>query len=70
MIFLPMFAGLARKIASFSPRAKIVGGPTDFGKIAFENAVPRSGTWAALVWRNGREFRTGPVTDFNERQTV
>jgi len=52
-----VFAGLAREIASFSPRAKIVGGPTDFGKVALEDAVSRSGTWAALVWRNGRKFQ-------------
>src|SRR5262245_42163591 len=50
--FLPVFAGRARGIASFSPRAKIVGGPTDFGKVALEDAVPRSGTWTALVWRS------------------
>src|SRR5262245_46753410 len=54
MIFLPVFAGPARQVASFSPRAKIVGGPTDFGKVGFQDAVPRSGTWAALVWRNIR----------------
>src|SRR5215510_1676577 len=52
IFFLPVFAGLARDIASFSPRAKIVGGPTDFGKVVLEDAVPRSGTWAALVWRS------------------
>src|SRR5262245_16658801 len=56
MIFLPVFAGLAREIASFSPRAKIVGGPTDFGKVALPDTVPRSGTWPALVWRNGETF--------------
>src|SRR5215510_11239318 len=42
--FPPSFAGLAREMARFSSRAKIVEGPTDFGK-RIEN-----GSIAVRLW--------------------
>src|SRR5262249_49374647 len=46
--FPPSFAGLAHEMASFSSRAKIVKGPTDFGK-RVEN-----GPIAVRLWLKAR----------------
>jgi hypothetical protein len=65
--FPPSFAGLAYFMASFSSRtAKIVGGPTDFGK---SGLVGRKPTIRYMESGNGfvrRSFTTAKVVRFAE----
>jgi hypothetical protein len=56
------FAGLACGAASFSSRAKIVGGPTDFGKRGKKVGYPPSGTRGASDAANFGAVSCSPIS--------